>query len=72
MENQFDDAITSFEKGLELDPNNIYGLSKLARAYKKRNTKDDLQNANEIVENLEKIAPEHIRLKWLKNDFSKK
>jgi tetratricopeptide (TPR) repeat protein len=70
MENKPEDAINSFEKGLEQDPDNIYGLSKLARAYLKRNNIKDKQYINEIIYKLEKIAPEHVRLKWLKSDFS--
>lgn len=71
MENQFDAAVISLENGLELDPDNIYGLGKLARAYLKRNKKGDKQHVDEIINRLEKIAPDHIRLKWLRSYVNK-
>jgi len=72
MENHVDEAIQSFEKGLQQAPDNIYGLSKLARAYHKRNRNDDTQHVSDIVNRLETIAPQHIRLKWLKYDLKHK
>ena len=68
MLNKPEQAINSLEAGLLLEPESIYGLSKLARTYIARGEENDLHQANKIIEQLTQIAPNHIRLKWLKSD----
>lgn len=58
-------AIRSFVRGLELDPGNIYGLSKLAHAYQKTGGKEDLEQAEVIHERLQKTALDNVRTGWL-------
>jgi len=70
MLNKPEEAIKSFEAGLLLEPESIYGMSKLARAYLARGEENDIHQANKIIEQLTQIAPNHIRLKWLKSDHN--
>jgi tetratricopeptide (TPR) repeat protein len=69
MENQPGKAIQSLEKGLSLEPANIYGRCKLARAYQNRGEKGDHSRALGILENLEMTHPGHIRVSWLKHSL---
>lgn len=64
-------AIRSFEKGLELDPDNIYGLCKLARAHNAMKEKFHIAEAESILEKAMKIDPDHIRVQWLKRELGK-
>ena len=59
-------SIKSLKKGLALNPDNVYGLCKLARAYLDRGGKNDRDRAEEIFDRLMLIAPDHIRVDWLK------
>ena len=62
-------AIQSLEKGLSLEPANIYGRCKLARAYQARGEKGDHSRALGILENLEMTHPGHLRVSWLKHSL---
>ena len=67
MEKQPGKAIKAFKEGLTLEPENIYGLCKLARAYHARNERGDQKRAAEILARVMKMAPHHLRVKWLKD-----
>lgn len=64
-------AITVLKQGLLLAPEDMYGLSKLARAYLARGTGDDYAKATEILTKLRAIAPDHVRVGWLQKDLAK-
>ncbi len=66
MLDQASAAIDSLEEGLVLEPENIYGLCKLARAYLARAKKEDRKRAKGLLKKLENLAPGHIRVQWLK------
>ncbi len=65
MLKEYSKAIGSLNKGLEISPNAIYGLCKLARAYHARNQRGDRQQAKDILQQLQNTAPKHIRTQWL-------
>ena len=65
MLDQPEQAIISLKDGLALNPENVYGLCKLARAYLDRGGKNDRDRADEILERLQEIAPDHLRVAWL-------
>jgi len=69
MENRPGDAVDSFEKGLTLEPADIYGICKLARAYHARGKKGDRDRVRGILNELEKTHSGHIRVSWLKHRF---
>ncbi|MGI9537343.1 MAG: TPM domain-containing protein [Desulfocapsaceae bacterium] len=71
MINQPEQAIALLRKGLVLDPENVYGLCKLARAHRLRGTKEDLDQAAAILETLQEIAPDHLRVGWLQKELSR-
>jgi len=65
MEKQPGKAIDILEKGLFIEPKNIYGLCKLARAYLARDGMGDKDRAQEILTEVEALQPLNIRTKWL-------
>ena len=67
MLNQPEQSIKVLKEGLALDPDDIYGLCKLARAYLDRGGKGDRDRAEEIFHRLMAIAPDHIRVGWLQS-----
>ena len=71
MINQPEQSIAALTKGLVLDPENVYGLCKLARAHRARGTGDDLDQAAAILEKLQAIDPEHLRVRWLQKELSR-
>ena len=71
MINQPEQSIAALTKGLVLDPENVYGLCKLARAHRARGTGDDLDQAAAILAKLQVIAPEHLRVRWLQKELSR-
>ncbi len=66
MMKQYSEAILSLEQGLTLEPNDIYGLCKLARTHYLRKEIGDRQRAKEIFNQAHIIAPNHIRVRWLR------
>ncbi|NNK95276.1 MAG: hypothetical protein HKP41_13075, partial [Desulfobacterales bacterium] len=66
MEKQWEKAIKTLKEGLVREPANIYGLCKLARSYHARGERDDQSRAADILATLTKLAPDHLRVKWLK------
>lgn len=66
MEKQWGKAINTLKEGLTREPANIYGLCKLARAYHARGERGDQNRAADILAKLTKMAPDHLRVKWLK------
>ena len=66
MLDQPEQAIDPLKDGLSLNQENIYGLCKLARAYLDRGGRGDRDRADEIVDKLLEMAPDHIRVSWLK------
>ncbi|NNF45323.1 MAG: hypothetical protein HKN69_01005 [Desulfofustis sp.] len=66
MLDQSDQSIKSLEEGLSWNPDNVYGLCKLARAYLDRGEKNDRDRAEEILDRLIAMAPDHIRVGWLR------
>lgn len=71
MINQPEQSIAALTKGLVLDPENVYGLCKMARAYRARGAGDDLDQAAGILAKLQAIAPEHLRVRWLQKELSR-
>ena len=69
MTDQPDNSISALTRGLTLDPENVYGLAKLARAHLARDREDDRQRATEIFEQLKTIAPDHLRTGWLEKEL---
>jgi len=67
MEKRYDEAIGALENGLNLEPGNIYGLSKLARCYYNRNKGGDQQRARKLLNRLRLLDSEHLRVKWLED-----
>ena len=65
MEKQPDKAIDILEKGLSIEPTNIYGLCKLARAYVAREGMGDKDRAEKILTEVKTLQPLNIRTKWL-------
>jgi len=59
-------AVSSFEAGLAQDPDNLYGLCKLARAHMALGDEHHIDQARMILERVEKAAPDHIRGRWLR------
>ena len=55
-------SIKALKQGLALDPDNIYGLCKLVRAYLERDGRNDRDRAQEIFDRLMATAPDHIRV----------
>lgn len=70
MIDQPEQAIGALNKGLALDPGNIYGLCKLARAHVARNSTDDRETALSLLENLQTAAPGHLRVSWLEKELA--
>lgn len=71
MLKQPEQAIQSFGRGLELDPDNIYGLCKLARAYLAMKEHTHTVEAESILEKAMEIDPGHVRIQWLKRELGK-
>lgn len=65
MLDQPEQSIKSLKAGLNLNPENVYGLCKLARAYLERGGRNDRDRAEEILNRLKSVAPDHIRVGWL-------
>jgi cytochrome c-type biogenesis protein CcmH/NrfG len=65
MLDQAEQSIKSLKEGLALKPENVYGLSKLARAYLLRGGRNDRERAEEILDRLQSVAPDHIRVGWV-------
>jgi len=70
MLDQPEQSIDSLNKGLALDPENVYGLAKLARAHLARGGADDRQQASELLKHLKQTAPDHLRVGWLEKKLS--
>ncbi|MEJ2057098.1 MAG: TPM domain-containing protein [Desulfofustis sp.] len=70
MTDQQEQSLESLRKGLSLDPDNIYGLSKLARAHLARGRAADREQASLILKKLQRIAPNHVRVRWLARKIS--
>ncbi len=66
MLDQPEQSIKFLKAGLALNPDDVYGLCKLARAYLDRGGKNDRDRAEEIFDRLMLTAPDHIRVGWLK------
>lgn len=64
-------AIQSLEGGLDLAPDDLYGLCKLARAHKAMKTKAHTSDAEAILTRVTEIDPDHIRVTWLKRALGK-
>jgi tetratricopeptide (TPR) repeat protein len=65
MLDQPERSIKALKEGLALNPDNVYGLCKLVRAYLERGGKNDRDRAREIFDRLLATAPDHIRVAWL-------
>jgi tetratricopeptide (TPR) repeat protein len=70
MLDQPEQSIKALQKGLTENPDNIYGLCKLARAYHARGKVDDLAQASAILNRLQEIAPDHLRVAWLEKKLA--
>jgi len=71
MIEQPEQSIDLLTKGLVLDPENVYGLSKLVRAHLAMGSRDDFDKAAAIFERLKEIAPGHVRVAWLDKELSR-
>ena len=65
MLDQPEQSIKSLKAGLNLNPEDVYGLCKLARAYLDRGGRNDRDRAEDILDRLKSVAPDHIRVGWL-------
>ncbi len=70
MTGRQEQSIESFKHGLGLDPDNIYALCKMARAYLARDSADDRERAASILNKLKVMAPNHVRVRWLEKKVS--
>lgn len=71
MINQPTQSLAALQNGLSLEPENIYGLCKMARAHLARGTGDDLDRASSILQRLKEIAPDHLRVGWLEKKLAR-
>ena len=69
MLEDYSEAIRSFKRALELDPQNLYGRCKLARSYHARGQGKDLQMAETLLADLKRSFPHHLRVQWLSNNL---
>ena len=71
MIDQPEQSIAALSKGLVLDPENVYGLCKLVRAHRAWGSGDDPGQAVAILEKLQDIAPDHLRVGWLQKELGR-
>jgi len=70
MTDQPKQSIRAFSKGLALDPGNVYGLCKLARAHVARGSGNDRETALSLLKKLQATAPDHLRVRWLEKKLA--